>query len=143
MADVDVDIPTVMAISNFTGLWVSDFSKYLKSKQTQCSDDNQFVSSNLELFGLIIYGVLTTHGFTLKSSDDNDELFIPWRCDQTTKAFIKYELVHKEYPSDWVFTVKITSLFATIYIMTINANIIHPITKLPNVQNWKIKFKLR
>ena len=140
----DVDIPTLMAISNFTGVWCSDYGKYIAAKQESCKqNDQKFVSNNLEFFGLIIYGILKINGFKLKDNNDNDKDIIPWRCDPITKAFIKLQLIHNECPPNWIFTVKITSLFSTNYIMTITANLIHTITKLPNIQNWKLVFKLR
>eukprot|EP01084_Bolivina_argentea_P290120 498290_1 len=139
----DLDIPTLTAIANFTGVWVSDYSKYLKTKQINCTENNQqFVSSNLEFFGLIIYGIFSINGFRLKNNKDNDKDTIPWRCDSNTKSFIKFEFINNGYPSNWVFTVKLTSLFASNYIMTVNTNLIHTITKLPNIQNWKVIFKI-
>lgn len=137
----DIDIPTIIAISKMTGLWCSDYSKYLKDKQLNCNQNNQiFVKNNLELFGLIIYGILKFDGFILKNENDNDSNIIPWRSNS---GLIKFKLINNKYPTNWIFEIKITSLFSSNYIMTINANLIHKITKLPNIQNWKIIFKIK
>merc|ERR1712146_875190 len=89
-----------------------------------------------------MFGILQSHGFKLKENADPEMVTIPWRSDSVTKSIVRLEPIHSEYPPNWVFSVKITSLFVSNYIMTINANLIHSITKLPNVQNWKVIFKI-